>query len=107
MVLLALVGADYTFIWIDTGEEGHRSDGQLVGASELKECIDDNTINFPDSDPLPNDDRDTPYYILGSKGQWHDGGQLHHFQGLTCGGEWFRNTGQQMEMLPGHPGTRT
>ena len=23
------------------------------------------TINLPDSDPLPNDDKDTPYYILG------------------------------------------
>ena len=64
VALLALVGADYKFIWIDTGEEGHQSDGQLFGASELKECIDCNTINFPDSDPLPNDDRDTPYYIL-------------------------------------------
>ncbi|XP_046559290.1 protein ALP1-like [Haliotis rubra] len=65
VVLLALVDADYKFIWIDTGGEGHQSDAQLFGASELKECIDDNTINFPDSDPLPNDDRDTPYYILG------------------------------------------
>ena len=67
VVLLALVGADYKFIRIDTGGEGHqsKSDGELFGDSELKECIDDNTIHFPDSDPLPNDDRDTPYYILG------------------------------------------
>ena len=60
MVLLALVRADSKFIWIDTGREGHQSNGQLFGASELKECIDDNTINFPGSDPLANDDRDTP-----------------------------------------------
>ena len=60
-----IVGADYKFIWIDTGGEGHESDGRLFGASELKECIDDNTINFPDSDPLTNDDRDTPYYTQG------------------------------------------
>ncbi|XP_046579224.1 protein ALP1-like [Haliotis rubra] len=65
VVLLALVDADYKFIWIDTGGEGHQSDAQLFGASELKECIDDNTINFPDSDTMTNDDRDTPYYILG------------------------------------------
>ena len=62
---LLLLGADYKFIWIDTDGEDHQSDGQLFGASELKECIDDNTINLPDNDPLPNDDRDTPYYILG------------------------------------------
>ena len=36
----------------------------LFDASELKECIDDNTISFPDSHPLSNDNRDTPYYIL-------------------------------------------
>ena len=65
VVLLALVDANYRFIWIDTGEEGHQSDEQLFGASDLKECIEDGTINFPDSDPLPNDDRDTPYFILG------------------------------------------
>ena len=65
VVLLAQVGADYKFIWIDTGGESHQSVGQLFGASELKECIDDNTITFPDSDPLPNADRHTPYYILG------------------------------------------
>ena len=27
VVLLALVGADYKFIWIDTGGAGHQSDG--------------------------------------------------------------------------------
>ena len=58
------MGADYTFIWIDTGGEDHQSDGQLFAASELKECIIDNTINLPNSDPLPNNERDTPYYIL-------------------------------------------
>ena len=58
------MGADYKFIWIYTGGEGHQSDGQLFRASELKECIDENTINFPNSDPLSNDDRDIPYYIL-------------------------------------------
>ena len=65
MVLLALVDAEYKFIWIDTGGEGHQSDAQLFGASDLKASIDDNSINFPDSEPLPNDDRDTPYFILG------------------------------------------
>ena len=64
MMLLALVGADYKFIWIDTGGEGHQSDGQLFDASERKEWLDDNTINFRDSNPMPNDNKDTPYYIL-------------------------------------------
>ncbi len=66
VVLLALVDAEYKCIWIDTGGEGHESDSQLFGVSELKECIEDNTINFPDSDPLPNDVRDRPYHTLGN-----------------------------------------
>ena len=65
VVLLALVDAEYKFIWIDTGGEGHQSDAHLFGSSELKECINDNPIHFPDSDRLPNDDRNTPYFILG------------------------------------------
>lgn len=44
---------------------GHQFDAQLFDDSELKECIGDNTIHFPDSDTLPNDDRDTHYYIMG------------------------------------------
>ena len=31
VVLLSPVGAGYKFIWIDTGGEGHQSDGQLFG----------------------------------------------------------------------------
>jgi hypothetical protein len=65
VVLLALVDADYKFLWIDTGGEGHQSDGQLFGLSNLKQCIDDSSINFPDDEPLPNDDQDMPYFILG------------------------------------------
>ena len=61
VVLLALGDADYKFIWIGTGGDGHQSDGQLFGDSDLKQCIDNQTINFSDDDPLPNDDKDTPY----------------------------------------------
>ena len=64
-VRLALVGSYYKVAWIDTCGEGHQSDGQLFCASELRDCIDGNTINIPDSDPPPNDERDQPYYIPG------------------------------------------
>ena len=32
--------------------------------SELKECLEDGSIGFPDADPLPNDDRNVPYFFL-------------------------------------------
>ena len=65
IVLMGLVDSDYKFLWIDVGGCGHMSDAQLFNASELKECLEDNSIGFPLADPLPNDDKPTPYYILG------------------------------------------
>ncbi|CAG2257297.1 unnamed protein product [Mytilus edulis] len=33
--------------------------------AELKECLEDGTIGFPEPDPLPNDDQNMPYFLLG------------------------------------------
>ena len=65
IVLLALVDADYKFLWIDVGGYGSMSDAQIYNASELKECLEDGTIGFPEQGPMPNDDQDMPYFLLG------------------------------------------
>ena len=65
VLLLALVDAQYKFLWIDTGGLGSMSDCQIFNESELKEYLENGNIALPDPDPLPNDDRDTPYFILG------------------------------------------
>ncbi|XP_052284938.1 putative nuclease HARBI1 [Dreissena polymorpha] len=65
VVLLALVDADYTFLWTDISGYGSMSDAQIYNESELKECFENGTIRFPDPEPIPNDDQDMPYIILG------------------------------------------
>ena len=65
VVLMGLVDADYKFLWVDTGGFGHMSDTQIFNNTDLKEGIDDETIGFPPPEKLPNDDKLTPYFILG------------------------------------------
>ncbi|CAH1248880.1 HARBI1 [Branchiostoma lanceolatum] len=65
ILLFAMVDADYKFIWADIGGLGSASDAQVFNGSELKECIEDGTIDFPDPEPLPNDTQDVPFFIIG------------------------------------------
>ena len=65
VVLMALVDADYKFIWADIGGMGSASDAQIYNASELKECVEDGSLGFPDPEPLPNDNLDVPYFFVG------------------------------------------
>ena len=65
VVLMALVDADYKFIWADVGGTGSESDAQIYNDSELRECAEDGTIGFPDPDPIPNDYQDVSYFFIG------------------------------------------
>ena len=53
------------FLWADLSGKGAASDAQVYNDSELKQCIDDGTIGFPDPEPLPNDTEDVPYFLVG------------------------------------------
>ncbi len=65
IVLLGLVHADYKFICANVWSNGAASDAQIFADSELKEAIEHYVISFPPAYPLPNDDKDTPYFIIG------------------------------------------
>ena len=62
---MALADADYKFIWADIGGVGSASDAQIYNVSDLKECVEDGIIGFPDPEPLPNDNLDVPYFFVG------------------------------------------
>ena len=64
MVMLALVDADYRFLWADVGINGCCSDIQIFNECQLKLSIMDGGIGFPNADPLLGDDRDMPDFIM-------------------------------------------
>ena len=64
IVLLALVDANYKFLWADVGRRGSASDAQIYNESELKEATEDGSIGLPDPEPLPYDNANVPYYWL-------------------------------------------
>ncbi len=65
IVLMALVDVDYKFIWIDVSANGSACDAQIFNSSELCECMETGQIGLPAAVPLPNDDRPTPFFIIG------------------------------------------
>ena len=65
MVMMAIVDADYKFIWVIVGSYGSSSDGQIFNNSELRPMLEVGTLGLPPPSPLPHDDRDTPYFLIG------------------------------------------
>ncbi|XP_052809631.1 uncharacterized protein LOC128238097 [Mya arenaria] len=64
-VMLALVDAYYKFLWVDVGANGASSDAGIFNRSQLEPALRQGTLGLPPQDPLPNDDQDTPYFIVG------------------------------------------
>ncbi|KAJ8019719.1 Protein ALP1-like [Holothuria leucospilota] len=64
VVLLAMVDADYKFLWADIGGRGAASDAQVWNDSDLQEAIIDGDLKLPDPEPLPHDTEDLPYFFI-------------------------------------------
>ena len=65
IILLALVDANYKFVWVNIGEPGSNSDAGIYNQSTLEPALREQTLGLPPPDPLPGDDRETPYFIMG------------------------------------------
>ena len=65
IILLGLVDADYKFLWADVGANGSTSDCAVFNASPLRAALETGDIGFPDAEPLPNDDHNIPYFLVG------------------------------------------
>jgi len=67
IVLLALVDADYKFLFVDVGANGAGSDGGVFAETSLREGLEDDSIGLPPPEPLPGDEQGTPvpYFMVG------------------------------------------
>ena len=65
LVLMALVGGDYLFRWVNISGYGSMSDDQIFKESEFKKCLENEQLGFEKPYPLPHDDKRMPNFILG------------------------------------------
>ena len=65
IILLALVDANYKFLYVDIGAEGSAGDAGTWGKCNFHEAIEKDLLRIPESCPLPNDDTPVPYHLIG------------------------------------------
>jgi len=67
VVLLALVDADYKFVWVSMGSYGSCSDAQVYNNSDLSELLESNELKLPPPEPITADptQREIPYFLIG------------------------------------------
>ena len=65
IIMLTLVDADYKFLWVDIGKNGATSNCSIFNQSRLKTALEINDLGFPEPDPLPADDHDMLYFLIG------------------------------------------
>lgn len=65
IILLALVDADYKFLWVDVGANGSTSDCAVFNQSDLKAALQSDTLGLPPPKALPGDDTDISHFVIG------------------------------------------
>ena len=64
IVLMALVDADYKFLYIDVGAQGRISDAGVYNNCSLSKKLETNTLNIPPAEFLEQTDFHCPYMIV-------------------------------------------
>lgn len=59
LVMLALVDADYRFLYIDVGASGCGSDGGIFDKTPMRQALEEQTLGLPDPETLPSGPRQT------------------------------------------------
>jgi hypothetical protein len=65
IILLAVVDGNYNFMWASVGADGTASDTGVFNRSSLKRAFEQERLGLPPPEPIPGDDRDIPYFLVG------------------------------------------
>ena len=65
IVLMAVVDAEYKFIFVDLGTKGSCSDCGTFKDCGFYQALDEGRAQIPQNAPLPNDDEPLPYCLVG------------------------------------------
>ncbi|XP_034542105.1 uncharacterized protein LOC117814732 [Notolabrus celidotus] len=64
VVLMAVVDAQYKFVYVSVGAQGRLSDGGLFAHSDLRRAMEAGLLNVPPPEPLPNTETVMPYMLV-------------------------------------------
>ena len=106
MIFLAVVDANYKFVWISVGAIGTASDAQLFNNCELKNLLGQDNLGLPPPSPLPGDDKNTPYFYIADDAfplrTWmmnpYSRCHLTEEEAIPYGGNCILNTGHQISV---------
>ncbi|XP_035993648.1 protein ANTAGONIST OF LIKE HETEROCHROMATIN PROTEIN 1 [Fundulus heteroclitus] len=65
IILMAVVDANYKFVYASAGTQGRVSDAGVFAHSDLRDAMDTGILNFPPDDSLPGTDNVIPYMFIG------------------------------------------
>ena len=63
-VLMALVDADYRFLYVDVGSNGRVSDGCVFRGCTLFNALENDIAGIPKAQPLPGEEVETNFFIV-------------------------------------------
>ncbi|XP_063904411.1 putative nuclease HARBI1 isoform X2 [Zophobas morio] len=64
IILMGLADANYKFLYINIGAPGRDSDGGVYMNCSLSQALENNTLNIPESTPLPGRKQPIPYVVV-------------------------------------------
>jgi hypothetical protein len=62
--LLAIVDADYKFLYVDVGCQGRIGDAGMFHNSSFRRALESNSLNIPADSLLPGTDQLVPYVLV-------------------------------------------